>query len=215
MITEYPQWAWIATAIILSLSLFASVVQGQDKKTKEDFSFQQPTPDELQAMQKRWAETMIPSKYHRWLGQLIGKWTTKTKMIWGADGPPSESSGEAEIEWKVKDKWLSWVAKSNMMGMPITMHATKGYDNFKQKFVSLSFDDQTTAAYRFEGNLDQTGTVLSLWGTVDEPMTGEHDKASKYVVRILSQDKFVHEVHDLTIGGDKTMVVETTYSRKK
>ncbi len=215
MMNDYPHWVWIATAIILSLSLFASVVQGQDKKTKEDFSFQQPTPDELQEMQKRWAATMVSSKYHRWLGQLIGKWSLTTKIMWVPDGPPSESSGEAEIEWKVKDKWLSWVSNSNMMGMSMTMYAIQGYDNFKQKFVSMTFDNQTTAAYRWEGNLDQTGTMLNFWGTVDEPMTGEHDKAAKSVIRIISEDKFVHEVHDLTIGGDKTLVMETIYSRKK
>lgn len=215
MLKDLSSWMYIASIAALSLTVLSGVVQGQEKKPKDDFSFQQPSAQEMQEMQQRWAATMVPGKYHRWLGQLVGKWETTTRMWWGAEGDPVETKGEAEIGWKVKDKWLSWEATTTMMGSPLTMYAINGYDNFKQKFVAITFDNQSTAAYRFEGNLDQTGTVLSLWGTVDEPMTGEHDKMAKGVIRILGPDKFVHEIHDLTIGGDKTMVIENIYQRKK
>ncbi len=216
MLKDCSSWMWIGYVVVISLTALAGAIAGQQKKPKkEDFTFQQPTEQEMQEMQKRWAATMVPGKYHRWLGQLVGKWETTTKMWWNPGGSPAESKGQAEIDWKVKDKWLSWQATSSMMGSPLTMYGFHGYDNFKQKFISLTFDSQTTAAYRWEGNLDQTGTVLTVWGTVDEPMTGEHDKMAKSVIRILGPDKFLHEIHDLTIGGEKTKVIETVYERKK
>ena len=51
---------------------------------------------------------------------------------------------------------------------------------------------------------------------MDEWLTGEHDKAVKYVFRIINDDKHVFEVHDLGIvDGDKenTKVIEITYTR--
>ena len=60
-----------------------------------------------------------------------------------------------------------------------------------------------------------TGKVLSLYGKMDEPMTGEHDKNVKYVSRMISADKHIFEVHDLAISEPNTKVVEVVYTRKK
>jgi hypothetical protein len=53
-----------------------------------------------------------------------------------------------------------------------------------------------------------------MWGLMDEPMTGEVGKHVKYVTRVINDDKFIFEIHDLAIGGDKTKVVEIVYTRK-
>jgi len=73
----------------------------------------------------------------------------------------------------------------------------------------------STAMNHAEGMRDRTGKVLTLYGTMDEPMTGEHDKPVKYVLRVLGPDKHVYEIHDLAIGEPHTMVIEVTYTRKK
>ena len=69
--------------------------------------------------------------------------------------------------------------------------------------------------YNSEGGFDQSGKVLTTYGKMDEPMTGEHDKNVKYVTRIISPDKFVFEVHDFAMGESNTKVVEVKYTRKK
>ena len=48
---------------------------------------------------------------------------------------------------------------------------------------------------------------------LDEYLTGEHDKMVKYAWRFLSPDEMVLEVHDLHIGEQDTMVLETRYRR--
>ncbi len=53
------------------------------------------------------------------------------------------------------------------------------------------------------------------YGTIDEYLTGEHDKMVKTVWRFISDDKMVLEIHDLPIGENNTKVVEITYTRKK
>jgi len=44
-------------------------------------------------------------------------------------------------------------------------------------------------------------------------MTGEHDKAVKYVYRITGDDTFTFEVHDLGIVPGETKVIEIRYQR--
>jgi len=58
------------------------------------------------------------------------------------------------------------------------------------------------------------GKVLLTYGTIDEYLTGEHDKMVKYVWRFLSEEKIVLEIHDLAIGEFNTKVVEITYVRQ-
>ena len=51
------------------------------------------------------------------------------------------------------------------------------------------------------------------YGTLDEYLTGEHDKMVKYVWRFTSPTQMVLEVHDLPIGENNTKVVEITFRK--
>ena len=65
----------------------------------------------------------------------------------------------------------------------------------------------------YEGDVDPKTSALLMYGTLDEYLTGEHDKMVKTVTRFLSADKIVMEIHDLAIGEDNTKVLEVTYTR--
>ncbi len=194
-----------------------AVSQGEKKTTsdKTDFSYQQPSPEEMQKMMQTYMATTQPGKYHKWLEKMIGEWDT-TSTIWmgGPGSPPTKSKGTAKYTWAVPGKWLRVETESTMMGMQIKGFGVSGYDNFKKKFVGSWFDSLSTALLTFEGSLDETGAVLNQWGPMDEPMTGEHDKPVRYTTRIVDENKFIFEIHDLAIGGDKTKVIEVEYRRK-
>jgi hypothetical protein len=63
--------------------------------------------------------------------------------------------------------------------------------------------------------VDPTGKVRVTYGTLDEYLTGEHDKAVKYVMRTLSPDSHVLEVWDLGIGENGAVVLHFTFTRRK
>jgi hypothetical protein len=88
-----------------------------------------------------------------------------------------------------------------------------GYDNFKQSYVTTMVSTMDTAMLHAEGDMDPSGKALLAYGTLDEYLTGEHDKMVKYVWRFVSDDEIVLEIHDLPIGEHNTKVVEITYSR--
>ncbi|MFC1572477.1 DUF1579 family protein [Candidatus Eisenbacteria bacterium] len=72
----------------------------------------------------------------------------------------------------------------------------------------------STAVYTSAGNFDPSGKVLTMFGEMDEPMTGEVAKTSIYIVRVIDEHKHVFEIHDPVLGEGHTTVIETVYTRK-
>ena len=89
-----------------------------------------------------------------------------------------------------------------------------GYDNFKMSYVMSQVTSMDTSLLTMEGDLDPRGNALIVYGTVNEYLTGEHDKMVKGIYRFESDDKFALEVHDLPIGETGTKVFEIVYTRK-
>jgi hypothetical protein len=65
------------------------------------------------------------------------------------------------------------------------------------------------------GAMDKDGKSVTMWGKMDDPMTGEKDKKVKYVVRFVDKDTQVFETYDVTAYGDKKPTMEITYKRQK
>jgi hypothetical protein len=105
-------------------------------------------------------------------------------------------------------------SSGSLMGMPIESFHMMGYDNFKQSYVSANVSTMDTALNTIEGDMDPGGRALIGYGTIDEYLTGEHDKAVKSVWRFISDDEMVLEIHDLAIGEKNTKVLELRYKRK-
>jgi hypothetical protein len=64
-----------------------------------------------------------------------------------------------------------------------------------------------------QGSLDASGKVLTMHGTMDDIVTGEHDKQFKYVTRWESDDKYVFEIFEISEGEQKIM--QMTCTREK
>jgi hypothetical protein len=100
--------------------------------------------------------------------------------------------------------WMAW------KGMGVT-----GYDNFKKKYVFTFLDNMGTAILTGEGDFDAKNNVMTSYGKMDEPLTGEKNKTVKYVTRILSKDKHVFEIYDLVGTPHEFKVIEMVYTRKQ
>jgi len=201
----------LGTALLAPAALAGEV--GSDRN--DDFSFKEPSPEEMQKAMAAWQATMPPSIYHERLDYFVGEWDVTAKMLWGgSDAPAQESTGKATYKWLFTDKWLSHEYEGSMMGIDFKGFGLWGYDNYRREYISLWVDDMGTAMSTTSGRLDQTGKVITLYGQMDEPMTGDLGKEIKYVYRIIDDNEHIFEIHDLAIGGDNTMVMEFTYTRK-
>ena len=166
-------------------------------------------------MMRRWQEATTPGAGHEFLEQVVGSWEMRTKMwMGGPESEPVETTGSSEIKWILEGHYILQESTGSMMGKEHLGHGITGYDNYKKKYVGVWIDNLSTAIYPMEGFLDQTGTVLSMYGAMDEYMTGEHDRMVRYVTRIIDADHHVFEVYDLH-GGTDFKVVEVAYTRVK
>ncbi len=200
--------------VLICLSATITSAPSQDKKAATEATA--PAMPNMEEMMKKWMEVITPSENHKRLDGFAGSWETAT-TIWmqGPGNPPTVTKGTAEIKWILGGRYLQQEIKGEMMGKPLNGVGFTGYDNFNKKYVSFWIDDMSTAMLVSEGGFDQFGKVLTTYGKMDEPMTGEHDKNVKYVSRFAGPDKFIFEIHDLAIGEPNTQVVEVTYTRKK
>lgn len=198
----------IAIACALALSITKT---GAQDKAKGD---PKPAAD-MQEMMKKYMEAATPSEGHKFLEQFVGKWDMAMRM-WGQgpDKPPTETKGGAEVKWVLDGHFLLEEGTGQIMGMAYKSMGLTGFDNFKKKYVFSYVDNMGTALFTGEGKLDLEKKVLTSFGKMDEPMTGETDKPTKYVTRFISKDKHIFEIYDEVGSPNEFKALEITYTRK-
>lgn len=201
------RWTKYALALLVAVALLPNLAVSQDPGPGG------MSPEKMAEMMKKWMEASKPGEFHARLGRFIGRWDTET-TVYGMGPAPMKSKGEAETRWLFEGRWLVTESKGSMMGMPLQGFGIQGYDNFRKQYVGMWVDSLGTAMLTMSGPPSRDGKLESQWGLMDEPMTGEVGKHVKYVTRVISDDKFVFEIHDLAIGGDKTKVIEIVHTRK-
>ena len=171
---------------------------------------QNESPGESMAKMLKLGEKLAtPNKNHLFLKKLTGDWVTTSSIM---DMP--EEFGTSTNEMIFGDRFLESSYGGTFMGVKYTGRMTVGFDNYKNKFVEVFIDTLGTSMRTAEGMLDRTKTTLSLWGTMDEWMTDEHDKPVLYRYSVIDDNHFVLEVHDLGIVGGESRVITVKFERK-
>ena len=194
-----------ATVALSGLIAWAAIQAQQSEDAKKGAA-------DMAAMMEKATRFTQPGEHHKTLERFLGKWTTETRLFMAGKATEPEK-GTAEISWLMPGRWMKSEWKGSMMGSPMQGFMIIGYDNFKQSYVSVMVTSIDTAMSHAEGDMDPSGNALLSYGTLDEYLTGEHDKMVKYVWRFPSKDKLVLEIHDLPIGEKNTKVLEVTYTR--
>jgi hypothetical protein len=199
---------------ILACVSLAGAQEKKDAQQKKDTA-QQMDPA-MAEMMKKWEEAMTPGAPHKMLAGLAGSWKAESKMWWGGPGTPATTAeGKEEATMVLGGRFLSTTFSGIMMDRPFEGQGLLGYDNTKKKFRQVWVDNFSTGVSVMEGTADQSGNVITLWGMMDEPTTGERDKITKHVYRLAGKDKYVFEIHDFAFPEPNTKVMEITYTRVK
>lgn len=169
---------------------------------------------DMAKMMERAKQFTTPGPEHAWLSRFLGEWDMEVRLtMMGADSPAGK--GTSRGRWLIDGRWLALENEGTMMGMPLSTFCILGYDRFKMSYVTACVQSIDTALTTSEGDIDpKTGSLLT-YGTLDEYLTGEHDKMVKYVWRFPDANTIRLEVHDLPIGETGTKVVEFTYTKKQ
>lgn len=193
----------IRTPILATLFVLLTAAPARSQEGSQD----------MNAAMKAWKDAATPGAMHKTLDMLVGKWDASVTMTMGPEGQAQTSKATSAFAWILDGRFLEQTFTGEMMGMPLHGRGLFGYDNFSRKYTTIWIDNSTTAILYAEGHPDQSGKVITFYGTMDEPMTGEHDKNVKYIMRLVDDRTMVYEIHDLTIGESNTKVLEITYRK--
>jgi hypothetical protein len=169
-------------------------------------------PDaQTEEMMKKMEAAGTPGAAHKVLEPLVGDWKAEVKMWMAPETPPTVTKATAKSTWAMNGRFVQQEFKGEFMGKPFRGLSFTGYDNTKKEYNSVWIDDMNTAMHVMEGKAENGGKVITFEGNYDCPLTGEKDKASKQVYRIIGRDKHIFEMHD---PATKAKTMEITYTRK-
>jgi uncharacterized protein DUF1579 len=198
---------YTCSALVVAGTLAASFALAEGKSASEK------SDPKMEEMMKKAEAAGTPGAAHKALEPLVGDWTAEVKSWMAPDAPPTVTKATAKSSWAMNGRFVQEEFKGEMMGKPFHGMSLTGYDNQKQKYNSLWVDDMSTAIFTSEGTADDGAKVITFTGKMDCPMTGQKDMPVKHVVRIISPDKHVFEMHDPS-KGDNSKTMEITYTRK-
>lgn len=166
-------------------------------------------------MMAKWEVIKTPGAQHQMLAELVGTWDAVAKFWMDPSQPPSEATGTAEFKMILGGRYLQQNLTSVWMGQEMHGMGLTAYDNFRQEFIDLWVDDMGTGIYVSRGTTNEKGDVLTLRGTMDDPMTGQKDIPSRSVS--MTVDENTHKVEMYMTGSDGTEFksMEVVYTRKK
>jgi Protein of unknown function (DUF1579) len=170
-------------------------------------------PDMQEAM-KQAQERLKPGPNIKFLENWIGKWDTTSKMYPAPGAAAIESHGHSEYKWAIEGHWLEERFDGQIMGTPHKGVGLTGYDSFNKQFTGCWADNFNPAMINLGGSLDASGKVLTMFGKMDEPTTGEHGKTFRFQTTLVDQDTRKMTIDDLQSGQNIT-IVEVTYKRAK
>ena len=192
---------------IVAASAFACVLAVASAHADDAAAMKQQQEMEM------WAKMAAPGAPHAELAKLAGTWNTIVTMWMEPGAEPQVSKGVSDNKMVLDGRWLEQRYTGDFMGQPFQGVGFTGYDNVRQKYRSVWMDDMSTTMVTSEGDADTGGYVITLAGDYACAMTGEKHKAATEIIRIVSHDKYVFEMHDPK-RGENSKTMEITYTRK-
>lgn len=193
-----------------AVSALQPEVEHPGKRYVEEFKAKAMNPD----MMANYMKAGEPGAAHEFLALFVGEFEATNRMWMNPDAEPIESKGSCTNTMIMGGRFLQTQYKGDMMGFPFTGMALTGYDNNRNLFTNIWIDSMSTGIAPATGNLDESGTAMTLIGSMDEPTTGEMGKHYKQVFRLVDEDTHVMEMWEI-LYGDPFKVMEIEYTRKK
>ncbi|MFG0292258.1 MAG: DUF1579 family protein [Phycisphaerales bacterium JB050] len=127
-------------------------------------------PEMDPAGMQRWMEFMTPGEQHAKLQEDVGAWNIESKFWMDPAGEPEVAHMTSVVTSELGGRFCVERMTGEVMGMPFEGMGIVGYDNHKEKWVSIWMDNMSTSIYYTEGEEAPNGTVV-LSGEFYDPMT--------------------------------------------
>lgn len=155
-----------------------------------------------------------PQKEHEWLQKFVGEWDSASEASMGPDQPTMTCKGTQRARM-LGGFWMIAEGEAEMMGTPVQMVLTLGYDPTKGKYIGTWTDSMNHHMWHYLGTVDEAGKTLTL--ETEGPNFFVPGTTSKYreVIEFKSKD---HYVFSSAVQGEDdkwTTFMTANYRRKK
>ncbi len=172
-----------------------------------------PAPTEQEKAMKAMENAGKITEHHKSFEYLVGEWNTKTRFWMSAKDAPQESTGKSTFEPVLEGRFLKENFNGTAMGKPFQGMGFLGYDNVKNKYVSLWMDNMSTAVFKFEGDSPDKGKTINTTSEFVCPMTGKN-KSIRATHKKINKNKVQYEHFEVDPAtGKEFKAMEVIYTR--
>ncbi len=196
-----------------AFTLLAAAALGTTFLLAEDKPDSKAAGPKAEEMKQKMEVAGKPGAAHKALEPLVGEWTAEVHCWSAPGGSRMVTTGTATTKWVLDGRFLHEDFTAEFFGKPLHGMSLMGYDNTKKMFTSVWVDDMSTAIITSEGQAAEDSKIITLEGKFHCPETGRKDTPMKQVFRIISNDKHIFEMHDMS-KGENSKTMELTYTRK-
>ena len=155
-----------------------------------------------------------PQKEHEWLQKFVGEWESEVEVTIEPGQAPMKGKGEETVR-SLGGFWIVADGRSEMMGMKMGNVLTLGYDPESQKYVGTWVDSMTSYLWKYEGELDESGKVLTLETVGPCHLSAGKLRKFREVTEFKNKDYRVFTSSVQDEDGKWTTIVTGHYRRKK
>lgn len=128
-------------------------------------------------------------KEHQWLQKFVGEWTYEHEAVTGRGQPPVRTQGTESV-CSLGGLWVVCAGNGKMSGGgTATTLMTIGFDPRKCRFVGTWVGSMMANMWIYDGQLDETGKILTL--NTEGPSMTEEGRLTRYkdVIEFKSDDQ--------------------------
>ena len=154
-----------------------------------------------------------PQKEHQWLQKFVGQWNTESEIQMPGQEPMKIAGSE-----KVRSLGGFWIVsnlKCDIPGQPMNGVMTVGYDPKTEKFVGTWIDSMGSHLWKYEGELDEAASRLTLESEGPCPMEGGKIRTMRDVIEFQDDDARTLTSYVQGDDGQWTSFMKMTATRKK
>lgn len=201
--------------LVLSGLLFLSVQSNGFCDQAAKASAAAEISPEQKAMQERMMSYTTVNENHDFLKKLEGKWKATVKFWMDPAGEPEVSVGTSDAKIIMGGRFLEQAFVGTAMGQPFEGRGILGYDNLKQEYTSIWFDNMATGIMAGSGQYDPETKMLTSEGSMSCPITEEKHRWMKDVTSIKDEDNYIYETYMKDKDGNEFRSMEIVYERIK
>jgi len=163
-------------------------------------------------MMKKWMDYMTPGKMHDMMAKSVGEWTYVSKWWDDPSAPPTVSEGRAVYEMILGGRYLKSMSYSDVMGMPMEGMNILAYDKATNEFFSFWIDNLGTGMTTARGKYDEKTKVVSMKGTMVDPMSGSEIEY-RQTMKFIDDNNQLFEMYMIN-EGKEVKSMELAFTRK-